>query len=433
MNTIRFTSVGLRASFFVALFFSTTQLLNHSTLFAQGGITPTGPPGPTMKALDQIEPRTAIESLPFNITQSGSYYFTKNLNFTAASGDAITISASNVTLDLMGFTLSSSNAVTGDAIRMNAGLRNIAVRNGVIAGNTTVTISGSAPNQTWTVAAAGFNNGINALASPEASSCHFSQLRISGCRSVGLDGGGQAVVEQVTATQNGNIGIVAMSGSVTNSTASSNGDAGIVAMSGSVTGCTASNNGGAGIFATSGSVTGCTASNNASTGIFGSSVANSRSANNGSDGIAASSGSVTNCTAGANGSSGIVGENITHCVAVFNTSHGIFVSGTAKDNECRNNGNGGSGAGIYFASDGVRIEGNNCYNNDWGIQSAAGVSSFIVRNSCRGNTAPATNAAPATPNYDFDRASNTYGPVLTVNGDMSANAATSHPGANIQY
>jgi hypothetical protein len=90
-----------------------------------------------MKTLDQVQPRTAIESLPFSITQSGSYYFTKNLNFTATSGDAITISASNVTVDLMGFTLSSSSGVTGDAFRMNAGLRSISISNGVIAGTTT--------------------------------------------------------------------------------------------------------------------------------------------------------------------------------------------------------------------------------------------------------------------------------------------------------
>jgi hypothetical protein len=78
------------------------------------------------------------------------------------------------------------------------------------------------------------------------------------------------------------------------------------------------------------------------------------------------------------------------------------------------------------------VEGNNCHNNDWGIQSAAGADGFIVRNSCRGNSTAPTNAG-ASSNYDFDRTTNTYGPVLTLKGDMSANAAASHPAANIQY
>ena len=76
----------------------------------------------------------------------------------------------------MGFTLSSSSAVTGDAIRMNGGQRNISVKNGVIAGNTIVTVSGTAPNQTWAVAVAGFNTGIYDFATPSATNCHFSQL-----------------------------------------------------------------------------------------------------------------------------------------------------------------------------------------------------------------------------------------------------------------
>ena len=86
-------------------------------VLAQGPITPPGAPAPAMKTLDQIEPRTPISSLPFTISQSGSYYLTRNLQFTAATGPAILINANYVTLDLMGFTLSSTALVSDAAIR----------------------------------------------------------------------------------------------------------------------------------------------------------------------------------------------------------------------------------------------------------------------------------------------------------------------------
>lgn len=40
---------------------------------------PPGPIMPTMKTLVEVEPRTAINSLPFNVTAPGSYYLTGDL------------------------------------------------------------------------------------------------------------------------------------------------------------------------------------------------------------------------------------------------------------------------------------------------------------------------------------------------------------------
>jgi hypothetical protein len=48
--------------------------------------------------------QTAIASLPFTITNSGSYYLTKNLTYSTGSA-GITVSADNVTIDLGGFSL----------------------------------------------------------------------------------------------------------------------------------------------------------------------------------------------------------------------------------------------------------------------------------------------------------------------------------------
>src|SRR5260370_25281380 len=77
-------------------------LMTTHGLFAQGNLNPPGAPGPTFKTLSQIEPRTPISSLPFTITNSGSYYVTTNL-FGTRNTDVITISSNHVALDLNGF------------------------------------------------------------------------------------------------------------------------------------------------------------------------------------------------------------------------------------------------------------------------------------------------------------------------------------------
>ena len=91
-----------------ALALALSTLIHQSpTLIAQGSLTPPGAPASTMKSLDQIEARTPISSVPYTISSPGSYYLTANLNVT--TGDAITIAANGVALDLNGFTLSSTD------------------------------------------------------------------------------------------------------------------------------------------------------------------------------------------------------------------------------------------------------------------------------------------------------------------------------------
>ncbi|MGZ5536956.1 MAG: hypothetical protein ACXWG0_00350 [Chthoniobacterales bacterium] len=120
--------------------------------FGQGALTPPGAPTPTMKTLDQIEPRTAISSLPFTISIPGSYYLTKSLS--VASSDGIRIDVSNVTLDLNGFTLSSSaSSANGAGISILFGSGNITIRNGKISSG--VVESGGA------YSGGGFQDGIS--------------------------------------------------------------------------------------------------------------------------------------------------------------------------------------------------------------------------------------------------------------------------------
>jgi len=91
-----------------------------------------GRPVRTMKTLNEIEPRISIDELPFVITSSGSYFVTGSLTGRMARS-GVTIDASDVDLDLNGFTL-FGGAQTLDGVRVMANNMNVRVRNGVIRG-----------------------------------------------------------------------------------------------------------------------------------------------------------------------------------------------------------------------------------------------------------------------------------------------------------
>ncbi len=104
-----------------------------ATAWAQGSLTPPGAPAPIMKTLDQVEPRTPIGALPCVISQSGSYYLTANLTST---GHGVVVTASGVTLDLMGFTLTGDRDAPDYGVFVmgssNNPVWNVVVRNGFV-------------------------------------------------------------------------------------------------------------------------------------------------------------------------------------------------------------------------------------------------------------------------------------------------------------
>ncbi len=145
----------------------------------QGALTPPGAPAPTMKSLAQIEPRTPISAAPFTISAAGSYYLTTNLN--VSSGDAIIITANDVTLDLSGFTLrSTANPAAGYGIKLGASsaVTNIIIANGHI--------SGSVTNNGSTYGGAGFASGIY-YASGSPCCVRVREVSVFGCQSMGIN------------------------------------------------------------------------------------------------------------------------------------------------------------------------------------------------------------------------------------------------------
>jgi hypothetical protein len=308
-----------------------------------------------MLTLSQIEPRTPItNATAVTIGASGSYYLTTNI--TVGTGTAITITASGVTLDLNGFTISSTATNTnGRGIQLASGVANISILNGHITGGVT--------NSGGTYSGTGFTDGIN-YASPAPYNVRVSGLSVSGCQNAGifLSTNYSTVVDSCTVQTVGGVGVAAST--VTRSTAYQCGNTAISANIASD--CYGYSTGGNGLVA-SFSADNC----------YGVSTA-------GGDGLDAHN--ANNCY----GVSGSTGEGLDALTA--NNCSGFSA---------------GSGDGL-FAS---------CVDNCFGVStgSGAGLQSNHTANSCYGSSTTGTGLAAQNANFCFGTSSS--GTPVSVSGN----------------
>jgi hypothetical protein len=334
---------------------------------AQGSLLPSGPPAPSMKTLEQIEPRTLISALPFTITAAGSYYLTTNLSASALQ-NGIVVQADDVTLDLNGFTLlgapGSSNGITCPMPRQNLMVRNGTIRN-------------------WDA------QGIDAGA---AENSRFERLNVCTNGGRGIHAGNRALIDSCLATGNAQTGIeTGHSSTVRNCRASENSGHGVfVGAGGNVIECTAQGNLLDGVSGETGSrIKGSVSRRNARHGFSGSKnllISDCLAEDNEGRGISLGDGGKVSATlAAANGDTGIQAENsarVSDCTAQGNAAGGIWVGAGSTVSHCSAQNNGGDGIRVSAE---CLVFNNQCHANDNVIDSA-GIHATGTKNQIRDNS-----------------------------------------------
>lgn len=359
-----------------------------------GPIAPT--PGPEARIAVNATNTPGDTFNLFRITAPGSYYLTGNLTG-LHSRACIQIAASNVTLDLNGFTLvGAPSSLAG--VTTSGGLSNVAVRNGVVTG--------------WDQDAVNLQ-GVSTNAVVE-------NLRVDNITGTGIVVGPHAVVRACAVNDCSLAGISVNASGVVADCTTANNAVGITTGPGAtVTGCSVHANILHGVIAGNNSVlTGCASYENASMGF-----------------VLGTGCILDRCTSIANGSEGVNASptcTITNCIVSSNQASGINIAGGCLVQNCLCVNNGFDkvfhGAGIRISGPDNRVESNTCNSNFIGVHATAS-GSIIIRNHCSDSTT--ANWLIAEGNKCFVVEAPDCGPIAGNSGGTPF--GSTDPNANFTY
>lgn len=364
----------------VSAFIVSAVFVSVSLAIAGPLTPPVGPVVATGKTVSEIEPRTIINAVNtpgdanalFRITAPGSYYLTGPITGVAGK-NGIVIAASNVTIDLCGFTVTGvASALRGIMVDAASTYADVTLRNGSVIG--------------WDTYAVDFAGNFGTR------NCIIEDVHASNCKFAGLRASSSGIIRNCTAGSIGPSPVVGV------------GSYGIIGTSDSlVENCRVSAVQGYGIASYGGIIRGCSVSNSTKDGIS-----------------QIGGGLITECVSyGSTGfgisttQDGSLGGNshISNCEANGNTAGGIQVGTACTVSNCTANSNGSAGAGIGILANGSgnRIDSNLVVSNRVGIQlTAAG--NIMMRNAARTNVGG---------NYSFV-GGNDIGPIGTAATSGSA-------------
>jgi hypothetical protein len=357
-------------------------------------------------ASDDCDPRFELDSVAYHadynglfgmyvIQHPGSYYLTDSILASENNSYGIIIDASNVMLDLNGYSISGAgnSGSTGSGIYVYGSQTNITVKNGFLIN--------------WVEQGIDATNATNSL---------ITEVIATGNGDNGFYIGEQNVLIECIANSNTGDGIQATNEcNIVRCNASENTENGILVDSSTqVINCTAYDNTLDGIALQWGSLAvGCAVSYNDGHGID-----------------ATENSTILKCTSYRNSSSGFsigAGGTVTLCFSYYNTDYGVEATGTTgtiHTNQFHDN----SKSGIYCSNAtecNIRIEQNHCTDNsNYGISMVSG-GGLVIKNTAAGNSSGA---------FDFHTSTN-YGPIIdaTSAGDISGITNADHPFANFEF
>jgi len=191
---------------------------------------------------------TKISSLPYTIAQSGFYFLGGDLT---ASGTGITVNADNVTIDLMGCTLTGPGKTSGSNVGISInGHNNVEVRNGTVQNfGSDAVASNTNRKQHRAINLRVANNGGTGINFYLCHSCLVKNCTVTENGLYGIWGGYENLIEGNTVYFNGGVGIATDWGAlVTGNNSSKNVSHGIHTSVGSrIQGNTCYDNEGSGI------------------------------------------------------------------------------------------------------------------------------------------------------------------------------------------